>query len=357
MEPRFDIRSAGIILAVLIPAFSCSGSSSSEPGGLGSGSGTTSGAGGGAATTSSTTGATTSSATVSTTTGGAGGGSTTGGGGAPGAGGAGMGACSPLTSVTLGVHVIMDVSWTGDNIRIVAGTGKVHLWNRAKLAINGTMVSGDETAACGSTLPEFMLGTIGGFVVGGTKVQVLIPDQIWDSPAMPKFHSQGTLSSWSVGGAADLDPTVALVGVTMANPMGPWPTAAAINMQMAAVDADADMKPGFTATSRNDTPYTYPPTATLGGAKADLIYIATRTVVALHGHLTTCDDISGTANVTMFDNHVVGCHVFNGGECDATQADFVDTSRTIYTPTGATFTAKKLADGATCAAVRAALPM
>jgi hypothetical protein len=361
MNPRSDIRSAGIILAVLIPAWSCSGSSSSESGGLAttSGTGPTSGAGGGASTTSTTTGPATS-----TTSGG--GGNPTGGGGAPGSGGAGtttgtggagMGACSPLTSVTLGVHVIMDVSWPGDNIQIKPGTGKVHLWNKTRLAINGTMVSGDETAACGSALPEFELGTIGGFVVGGTKVAVVIPDQVWDSPAMPKFHSQGTLSSWSIGGAADLEPTVALVGVTMSNPMGPWPTAAQINMQMSAVDADGDMKPGFTATSRNDTPYTYPPTAALGGAKADMLYLATRTVIVLHGSLTTCEDLSGTANVTMFDNHVVGCHVQNGGDCNPTQADFVDSSRTIYTPTGATFTAKKLADGATCAAVRAALPM
>src|SRR5262249_55486090 len=149
MEPRLDIRSAGIILAVSIPAFSCSGSSSSEPGSPRNGTGTTSGAGGGAATTSTTSRPRPTSSTPTGRTSAAGtsagaGGSTTGGGGAPGTGGAGAGACSPLTSVTLGVHVIMDVSWTGDNIRIVAGTGKVHLWNRAKLTINGTMVSGDE---------------------------------------------------------------------------------------------------------------------------------------------------------------------------------------------------------------------
>ncbi len=277
--------------------------------------------------------------------------------GGSGMGGAGMGSCTPLTSVTLGVHVIMDVTWPGDNIKTKPGSGKVHIWNKTKLNINGTMVSGDDTAACGSVLPEFELCTIGGVVVGGTKVQVLIPDAIWDAPTMPKFHSQGTLSSWAVGGEANLDPTVALVGVKMANPMGPWPTAAAINMNMDAVDADGDMKPGFTATSRNDSPYTNPPTATLGGAKADKLYLATRTVIALKGKLTSCEDISGTATVSNFDNHVVGCHVLNGADCNASQADFVDSSRTIYSPTGATFTAKKLADGATCAAVRAALPM
>jgi hypothetical protein len=277
--------------------------------------------------------------------------------GGSGMGGSGGGSCDPLTNVTLGVHVIMDVSWPGDNIKIKPGTGKVHIWNKSKLAINGTMLSGDETAACGSTLPEFELGTIGGVVVGGTKVQIIIPNEVWDATAMPKFHSQGTLSSWSIGGDAKLDPTVALVGLKMNNPMGPWPTAAEISSMMLARDDDGDMHPGFTATSRNDSPYTHPPTATLGGAKADKIYLATRTVVALNGKLTACDTISGSATVSMFDNHVVGCHVLNGGECSAAQGTFVDDSRTIYTPTGATFTAKKLPDGANCAAVRAALPM
>jgi hypothetical protein len=277
--------------------------------------------------------------------------------GGSGMAGAGGGSCSALTNVTLGVHVIMDVSWPGDNIKIKPGTGKVHIWNRSKLAVNGTMLSGDETAACGSTLPEFELGTIGGVVVGGTKVQILIPDAIWDSPAMPKFHSQGTLSSWAIGGDANLDPTVALVGIKMNNPMGAWPTAADISSMMLARDDDGDTHPGFTATSRNDSPYTNPPTATLGGAKADKIYLATRTVIALKGKLTACDTITGTATVSMFDNHVVGCHVLNGGECNASQATFVDDSRTIYTPTGATFTAKKIPDGSNCAAVRAALPM
>jgi hypothetical protein len=386
MNPRLGLRGTGLLLATMAAAWSCGGSSTSEPGSpaagsssttaTGSGSSTGTGAGGSTgSTTSSTTGDTTTSSTsgggATTSGGGSGGASTSGSAGSTGMGGAGTGgsgtggsgaggsgmACSALTSVTLGVHVIMDVTWTGDNIKTKPGSGKVHIWNKSKLNINGTMVSGDETAACGSTLPEFELGTIGGVVVGGTKVQVIIPDAIWDTPTMPKFHSQGTLSAWAVGGQADLDPTVALVGVKMANPMGPWPTAAAINMAMDAVDADGDMKPGFTATSRNDSPYTNPPTATLGGAKADKLYLATRTVIALHGKLTSCEDISGTANVTMFDNHVVGCHVLNAMDCNASQSDFVDSSRTIYTPTGATFTAKKIPDGSNCAAVRAALPM
>jgi hypothetical protein len=254
----------------------------------------------------------------------------------------------------------LDVTWTGDNVTKKPGSGKVHIWNKTKLNINGTMVSGDATQACGTALPEFDLGSLGGVVVGGTKVQVQIPDAVWDSPAQPKFHSQGTLSSWAIGGAADLEPTVALVGVKLTDPMMAWPTADQINMGMLSLDHDADGKPGITATSRNDSPYTNPPTAAIGGAKADKLYLATRTVVALHGKLTSCDDISGTANVTMFDNHVIGCHVLNGNDCTTggtnSQQGFVDSSRTDYKPGTATFVAKKVADSATCADVRTALP-
>jgi len=267
--------------------------------------------------------------------------------------------CATQTNVTLAVHIVLDVTWTGDNVKTKPGMGKVHIWNRSRLAVNGTMLSGDETQPCATLLPEFELGTIGGVLVGGTKVLIEIPNSVWDSPSMPKFHSQGTLNSWTVGGQADLDPTVALVGVKMPNPMGAWPSSADIASMMLAQDADADGKPGFTATPKNGpSPYTQPPLSGIGiGPKADKIYLATRTIIELHGKLTTCEDMSGTAKVPFFDNHVVGCHVAGGADCDASQSDFVDSSRTIYVPANATFTAKKIADGASCADVRAALPM
>jgi hypothetical protein len=100
------------------------------------------------------------------------------------------------------------------------------------------------------------------------------------------------------------------------------------------------------------------------GPKADKLYLATRTVIALHGKLDGCEAISGTADVPFFDNHIVGCHQVSGGDAngDCKGMDpnmgivFVDDSRTIHKPGAATFTAKRVPDNATCADVRAALP-
>jgi hypothetical protein len=409
---RLGTRWTGVVLAAAASAWSCSGSSTSETGlpaagtstgatgsgssGSGTGSDTSTSAGSGSTGSAATTGsgtsgsgstadatsATTSSAAASgsggaggastsgaggaSTTGsagaatvGAGGAATTSGTGGAGTGGGAMGPCTPLTNVTLAVHVIINVSWPGDNVKTKPGTGKVHLWNRSKLAINGTMLSGDDTMGCGSVLPEFELGTIGGVLVGGTKVLVEIPTAAWDAATMPKFHSQGILAGWTIGSKADLEPTVALVGVKMTTPMGPWPTAADIASQMLAVDSDGDMKPGLTADPRNGSPYTFPPTSGIGiGPKADKLYLATRTVVTLHGQLTTCETLAGSADIPFFDNHVIGCHVQGGNDCDPSQATFVDSSRTIYQVTGAaSFTAKKVPDGASCTDVRNALPM
>jgi prepilin-type processing-associated H-X9-DG protein len=125
------------------------------------------------------------------------------------------------------------------------------------------------------------------------------------------------------------------------------------------VDADGDTKPGFTAVPRSGGGYVAPPTGLgiFGSAPtADKLYLVWRTVVSLAGNFTSCEEQSGTANVTFFDSHVVGCHVA-AGDCAAAQTDFVDQSRTLYKPGSATFVAKKVPDGASCADVRMALPM
>jgi hypothetical protein len=44
-------------------------------------------------------------------------------------------------------------------------------------------------------------------------------------------------------------------------------------------------------------------------------------------------------------------------DCNASQTDFVDQSRTKYMVMNGTFRSKKVADNASCADVRAAFPM
>ena len=52
----------------------------------------------------------------------------------------------------------------------------------------------------------------------------------------------------------------------------------------------------------------------------------------------------------------MGCHIEGGSACNADQTDFVDQNRMRYMVTSATYEAKVVADDASCADVRAALP-
>jgi hypothetical protein len=287
------------------------------------------------------------------------GGAGMGGAGMGGAGGAGMG-CPVLANFTLSVHVVIDVTWDAMGFATTAGSGKVHIWNRTKLATNGSKISGDDTQACGTVLPEFGLTQAAAILVGGNKVLIEIPNAVWDKPTMPKFHSEGTLSAWAIGGTVDFMPTYGLVGVNFGNmPTAPWPAKYTGFTMGQVVDSDGDGKPGITAVPHNGDGYVQPPVSTFG-PKADKLYLATRTVIALKGKLTACEALSGTAEVPMFDNHVVGCHRVSGGDangdCVAADIGFVDDGRTLYKTGAATWTAKRVPDNATCADVRAALP-
>jgi hypothetical protein len=265
------------------------------------------------------------------------------------------GACPVRSSLTLAVHIIMDASWPGTTAAS-AGMDKIHLWNLTKLNVNGNEVSGNETRSCGTVLPPFSLNGAGQLVTGGRQVHVEIPFAVWEAPSIPRLRSQGRLAGWNPGSAFNIEGTVALIGLDMADPMAAWPMSYTGIM---AVDADGDGKPGFTAVPKAGNGFVQPPTGLglFGSApSADQVYIASRTVVSLEGMLTSCTEVAGTARVPFFDSHVVGCHVKGGAECTPNQIDFVDGSRTIYKIGSATFTAKQIPDNATCADVRAALP-
>ncbi|MEP6653360.1 MAG: hypothetical protein ABJA82_08385, partial [Myxococcales bacterium] len=171
------------------------------------------------------------SGTGGTVTPGATGGSASGSGGAPagsggnvgggtGTGGA-SGDCGARTAFTLAVHITLDVTWPATSAT-GAGTGKVHIWNRSKFTANGTALTG-ETSSCGTVLPEFGLNFAGQLVTGGSKVSVEVPYSVWDAPSIPKFPNSGTISGWSAGSTIKIVPTIALVGLTMPDPMAAWP--------------------------------------------------------------------------------------------------------------------------------------
>jgi len=263
--------------------------------------------------------------------------------------------CPAPRTLTLGVHVKMLATWPATTAA-KSGSDTIHIWNLAELAVDGTRLAGDRTRPCGTLLPPFELNAAGSLVTGGSRVQIRIPDTVWDAPSIPRLQSRGSIAGFDPGSPFAIDGTVALVGLELADAAAPWPDSYGA---VSALDADDDGHPGFTAVPRTGEGFVQPPTGLgiFGSAPtAEQLFLASRTVVSLEGTLTACDEVSGVAKVAFFDSHVVGCLTNRGAACTPAQTDFVDQSRTLYEIESATFQARKLPEGATCADVRAALP-
>jgi len=241
------------------------------------------------------------------------------------------------------------------------------MWLLAKFTANGNKFTG-KSLTCGVSLPDLTLNGLGSIAAGGSKVQIAIPASVWTQPTMPTYASTGSLTGWNPGDMITIDPTMALIGLALPSGTDPtsyaWPSSSwSFPMGTTFTDDDGDMNPGITASPLDGNGYVLPPTAIglIGSApSADKVYLATRNEVSLSGSWKSCTDIAGTAMVTKFDNHVVGCHVKGMSACTTgaanTQADFIDQNRTVYAPGMATFVAKTLPDTAACADVLTAVP-
>lgn len=274
--------------------------------------------------------------------------------------------CPALTDLTVGTKITLAVTWPASTAGS-SGSGSVEIWLLSKFTANGNKFTGT-SQTCGLKLPDLTLTTLGQIAAGGSKVQITIPSSVWEAPSMPTYASTGSQTGWSPPSTFGIDPTLALIGLSLPSSVNPatyaWPTSAwSFPSGTMFPDADSDMNPGITASPLNGNGYVYPPTAIgLGGSapSANQVYIATRTQVALSGQWVSCTALSGTAHVTLFDNHVVGCHINNGATCTTgaanTQADFLDQNRTVYAPGAGTFVAKALAANGTCADALTAVP-
>jgi len=287
-----------------------------------------------------------------TGTGGAG--PTTGSGGAPGvsggtSGSAGSGGgCPALASFTWAEHIVMNVTWP-NTLGTTMGTGQVHVWAKSSFTASGNNLSGT-SQACGSVLPPTGLNAI----AGGGSVLIQIPDATWDLPSMPRFQFPATQTGWGSGSMISYTST-ALIGLTLADPSNAaWP-----GTITTAVDADNDMAPGYTAIPATGGGRVMPPVAIalVNPARADRVDLATRNVFMVTATRNACDHATGPITVAHFDSHVVGCHVSGGSDCTTAQANFVDQNRTIYQAGASTIELKLMPATATCAEVRAALPL
>lgn len=260
---------------------------------------------------------------------------------------AGSGSVDPCSSFSTATHIVLNVTWEG-TYALNGGSGKVHLWSKSNFVGSG---SGNGTVvgqSCGSVMPSITTTQL----AGNEKILPEMLDAVWEASSMPKFTGSVTKN----GNTVTVDPGVALVGCSMSNPAGAWPSAAT---GITGVDHDSDGKLGVTSVPKTTGGFSAPPTDLGKSHRADQVYLAIRNVMTMTSStLGECSEpLIGTANVMKFENHVIGCHVKDGNECDSTQAKFVDENRTAFKIGSATFTSQRISAGATCAQVRAALPV
>jgi hypothetical protein len=305
------------------------------------------------------------------------------------------GGCVGQDSSTLAVKISFPVSWAG-NIAATGGSGTVNIWLLTKFT--GTTTLTGTSQSCGTTLPDLTLtnlGSIGAGAGGNTaKVQIQILNSTWDKISRT-FPVTGTQSGFQIGDSQDTNPAVGLIGLsqtsTYVTDTTTWPAYCATGKCVGTstegsfaktdvTDDDGDSFPGITASPLNSNGYVYPPTNTTCGAPADQVYIVSRNEIAITGmHTTDCTHGTGTAKITLFDNHVVGCHTaaytcpLTGSSPAAVCADgevqFLDQNRTVYGydqtagdtaspshPIMGTATVVQLTASAKCSDVRGALP-
>lgn len=254
--------------------------------------------------------------------------------------------------MTAAIRLSVDVTWAG-GIAVLEGAGAIDIWLLGELDAEGgdVALSG---RVCRIALPDFATGLLAGNETYGTT----FPDAVWSSPTMPTIDATATISTPDPGASLHLERGAVVLGATMADPLNdPWP---ADWHQLAATDHDGDGSPGVTAAAKTGVGYAYPRIDILNSeARASEIFLVSRTTMEFDGTVDTCDSALGEATITM-ENHSVGCATVAGadtqGQCSDGQTTTLDNNMPQFVVMGGDFELVRLADGAACDAVFAALP-
>jgi hypothetical protein len=304
------------------------------------------------------------------------------------------GGCPTQQSITLGVHINFSVTWPASTASN-QGTGPVDIWLLSNQTGN-TMFTG-MAKTCGTNLPPIALNVTGAAAVCApgmtcpTNVQIQFNTSEWDTDITRTFPLSGTQTGWNPGDTLTTTPSLGVLGLT--NTAGgasvSWPPYCASNCACTGTgtgssaaftgtcgafagsditDDDGDGLPGITASPLNNSMFSLPPTTvTLFSVPplADKVYIVSRNQIALSGmRMSSCTEGSGTSTISLFDNHVVGCHVASpAAACTSAQVSFLDQNRTIYGPNAnnvasssspimGTVTIRQMSPTATCDEVR-----
>ena len=170
---------------------------------------------------------------------------------------------------------------------------------------------------------------------------------------LPNVNATVTLGATTVGSSYSIPAVAFLVGLSMTNPTtDPWPSTPEMVTQ---VDMDQDTNFGVTAPYKTGGTYDLVPLNLSKSVRSDKAYLAARFAASYAGTFSSCTNIAGTATVTHYDTHVIGCEHSGGGACTPTESDFADSNKPAYVTGSATITLVKIAAAATCADVRGAL--
>jgi hypothetical protein len=267
------------------------------------------------------------------------------------------------------LHIAVD--WTPQGITgviLAPGTGSIDQWVLSTRTQTGLMTT-DTTIVCGISLPDFS----GTSFVGGETYGVRFPNTLFDDDYLPSFTIEGTLGDSTPKATFNTGLSAALLGITMTNPTtAPWPATITT-----AVDSDQDGDPGVTVNAAAGSipggqgSYSLFP---VDGFKtrATQLFIVIRQVTRLSGKVDDCDHISGSITIPKIatsagsspkygiDSHVIGCTLAAGGNCSASQINFIDATQPVFSPSGEThFASMRISSPmthASCADVRAMLP-
>jgi hypothetical protein len=348
ISSRIGLMGQGFVVMILAACAGCSSSSSNPDAGTSSSS---SGSGSGSGSGSSS------------------GGTAVGDGGTPVVDGTGP-ACTKTYPLSVGTLVTVAVSWPG-TAAVAKGSGNFYIWLLTTYSADSSNKITGTTFSCGNAPAVLTLSATGDIALGVPSgmtglIKPEYPADSWDGT--PGTAITGTLGGTNTGSSFLIDPSVTLYGLKASDPLSDptmkWPTSYSALTQSDLTYADGGAyvagmgHPGIRGTFDSTPPYYLSGTSLAPGApKADQFWSATRTQLGLYGLSKSCTETTGTANVTLINNRVVGCELIDGGgPCTTDQYGFLDSNTTQYAPGAGSFDSKDLSSGATCADVLTALP-
>lgn len=305
---------------------------------------------------------------------GAGGAGGPGGAGGASAGGLGAGGDGPPGlaelakcnfSGTWATFVRVPVKWPGAPFVLLEGTGEVKQWTISHRVQDSLLALHETVSACSIYLPDLT----GSVLTSNQSFGIRFPNSLFDTSTAPPWPFNTTVQLVDGQAQWSTEAVATLTGVSLPSPAtDAWPSPLSPS---ALRDDEGDGNPGVTVVpvdpatdSRyNFPPVGFPPLFGVDYPRAKLIFIASRSVVKLHGTVKSCDELNGAADIVVLggtpsiNSTVVGCVKTTGETCTADEAGFLDQNRPQFTPTGpGTLVSVRMPDSATCADVRARFP-